>query len=157
MEVFYDSFLDINRKAMLILSAWAVLNFLTSSFWLFRSKGMNKYFHQMNIGWNLVNVAIVIFSLYGIEPNPTITSQFLVEEQSFIERFLFLNIGLDCAYMALGWGMIQRSLHLQKNPLRLRGFGKSLLIQGGFLFLFDLGYFSFHFVHGKGLWQVFAL
>ena len=155
--MYYETFLDINRKAILFLSTWVVLNFLTSFFWLFKSKGMNKYFHQMNIGWNIVNLAIVVFSLYGMEEIATLNAQFLIEEQSFIERFLFLNIGLYCAYMSLGWGMIQRSMHLNKNPLRIRGFGKSLLIQGGFLFLFDLGYFSFHYIHGQGLWQVLSL
>jgi len=49
-----------------------------------------------------------------------------------------MNTGLDVGYMLGGLYLIERSKNAEKKPERLKGFGKSIILQGAFLFAFDL-------------------
>ena len=60
------------------------------------------------------------------------------EEQYKIQKILLFNAGLDIGYMLGGAYLIERSKNTANNPERLRGFGKSIILQGGFLFAYDL-------------------
>jgi hypothetical protein len=53
-------------------------------------------------------------------------------EREALRRLLLLNAGLDLGYLALGLLLFSR------RQAHLRGFGAAILVQGGFLFLFDL-------------------
>jgi hypothetical protein len=61
-----------------------------------------------------------------------------------LERTLIFNSGLDIAYIATGLYLRERG----KNELNLtrseqfQGFGKSLMLQGGFLLVFDALFYS---------------
>jgi hypothetical protein len=59
----------------------------------------------------------------------------VAEFQNF-EKILLFNAGLDVGYMALGAFLWERGL--RKDSDRLTGYGQSLILQGGFLFTFDL-------------------
>ncbi|MDV7397852.1 hypothetical protein RZS08_41005, partial [Arthrospira platensis SPKY1] len=58
-----------------------------------------------------------------------------------MQKILLFNAGLDVGYMLGGAYLIERAKNtpLDKNPDRLKGFGQSIVMQGAFLFLFDLG------------------
>ena len=60
-----------------------------------------------------------------------------------------INAGLDLAYIGTGAWLTQKSKTTTKKPERLEGFGNSLLMQGGFLLLFDGIMFAVHNHHGK--------
>jgi hypothetical protein len=68
--------------------------------------------------------------------------QILNDHESF-QKLLLLNAGLDVAYFSFGLYLKERS-KTSSSADRLRGYGNSLLLQGGFLLAFDL---ILYFVH----------
>ena len=127
----------LNSGGMLMLGGWAVSNILIGGIGMTRTDGSVKYLHQMNAMWNTVNLAIAGFGYYGLK-NQSLDltlSETLSEFHSF-EKILLFNAGLDVGYMALGAFLWERGL--RKESSRLKGYGQSLILQGGFLFSFDL-------------------
>ena len=107
----------------------------------------------MNGLWNLVNLGIAgagYLSLAKEDPSALTLSQSVLEQQK-IEKLLLFNTGLDVAYMLGGLYMMERSKNVTKNADRLKGFGKSVVLQGGFLFAFDLIFYLTMNNHGKGV------
>lgn len=130
---------QINTYAMITLGSWAVGNMAVNGA-LYRSGERDrKYFYQMNIAWNAVNLAIAGFGLYGaLNPDTTLTLFESVQQQSTIEKILLFNAGLDVGYIMTGFYLKERGNNSLKHHGRLKGYGNSLVLQGGFLFLFDL-------------------
>ena len=134
--------LDRQQTAMTVLGVWAVGNMATSGLLLRNSHGETKAFHQMNIGWNAFNLAIAGFSIYStmhVDPSSFTLLQ-SIQEQQKLEKILLFNAGLDVGYVMTGLYLRERAKSMS-NPsksARLRGFGKSIILQGGFLFAFDL-------------------
>lgn len=127
----------LNRVAMGVLFGWAVLNIGTGVAGHFASEGETRAFFQANAAWNVVNLAIAGFGYHGqatAEPASWDLARSLAEGQK-MERVLLFNAGLDVGYMAFGAFLWERGL--RKDSERLRGWGKSLLVQGGFLLVFD--------------------
>jgi hypothetical protein len=140
----YEQLQQKERRAMLQLGTWAVGNIALGSVLAARSKNAeNKAFHQMNAGWNLVNLAIAGFGYYSSQQSvPTdLTAWVLLEKNYGLQKTFLFNAGLDIGYMAGGALLMERSKNTIKNPERLRGFGKSVILQGGFLFVFDVAHF----------------
>ena len=90
----------------------------------------------MNAAWNSVNLAIAGFGYYGLRSQSAQLglSETITEFQNF-ENILLFNAGLDIGYMALGAWLWERGL--RKENTRLKGYGQSIILQGGFLFAFD--------------------
>jgi hypothetical protein len=61
----------------------------------------------------------------------------VLKDHTSYQSFLLLNAGLDVAYMSFGLYLRERS-KTSSSADRLRGYGNSLLLQGGFLLVFDL-------------------
>ncbi|GGE99891.1 DUF6992 family protein [Hymenobacter cavernae] len=127
------------------LGAWALLNLLVSGYFVAHTDKRTElhYFHQMNVGWNFVNALLAVAGVLRAHPNhvegmdlaTSLTDQFTTE------KILLFNAGLDVAYLACGSWLRARAASSQQLPERLLGFGRSLWLQGGFLFLFDLGFY----------------
>lgn len=135
---------DLQKKGMIFLGSWAALNILSGSTAYFLSEKSTKYFHQMNAGWNIVNAGIAGFALYNIsriDASALSYTQSLNKLQN-LDKFLLLNTGLDVGYMAAGAWLWERGI--RKNSSRLEGYGKSLIVQGGFLLAFDLILYLLH-------------
>lgn len=135
---------DLQKKGMILLGSWASLNILSGSVGYFLSENDTKYFNQMNAGWNFVNLGIASFALYKIsqmDASALSYSESLTELQN-LDKILLFNAGLDLGYMATGAWLWERGN--RKDSHRLRGYGKSLILQGAFLFAFDL---ILHFMH----------
>jgi len=64
---------------------------------------------------------------------------------------LLLNVGLDVDFIATGFFLLERAKNVRRVPKRLSGFGKSLIMQGGFLLLFDVSMVLAHQINGKKL------
>jgi hypothetical protein len=134
--------LSTQQTGMVILGSWAVLNLVSSPILAARTSGPTKYFHQMNGFWNTVNLGLAGFSLLSIaRQNMDPTFNELLSEQLKLEKLLLFNAGLDIAYVAAGFYLRERSKNVVNNRDRFLGFGNSLLLQGGFLFLFDVGFY----------------
>jgi hypothetical protein len=136
--------MNINENAMLILGSWAVGNILVGTYGNFKTTGEAKYFHQFNAMWNVVNLGIAAFGyLNAANSDPSITNLEIIKDYNSLQNFLLLNAGLDVAYIATGLYLKERSKN-SSSAERLRGYGNSLLLQGGFLLLFDVSLFFIH-------------
>ncbi len=147
LELFNKARLDRQRTSMLVLGSWAIGNMAVGGALIGRKDGVEKEFHIMNVGWNVVNLALAGAGYYTAVT--TDTGEFdlyqTIQEQQKIEKILLFNAGLDVGYMLGGLYLMERSKNDTKNADRLKGFGKSILLQGAFLFAFDLGaYFYIH-------------
>ena len=132
------------RSAMLSLGTWAVGNLALGSLLAARSKDEEaKAFYQMNAGWNVINLALAGAGLYSAHKGmpDAFSSWDLVEKHYSLQKTFLFNAGLDVGYMAGGAWMMERSKTMLKKPAQMRGFGKAIILQGGFLFVFDLAQF----------------
>lgn len=136
---------DINETAMLVLGGWAVGNILVGTYGNFKATGEAKYFHQFNAMWNVVNLGIAAFGYFNaVNSDPSsMTNLEIIKDFNSLQNFLLLNAGLDVAYIATGLYLKERSKN-SSSAERLRGYGNSLLLQGGFLLLFDVTLFFIH-------------
>ncbi|MBX3006848.1 MAG: hypothetical protein KF816_02360 [Melioribacteraceae bacterium] len=136
---------DINKTGMIVLGSWALGNILLGAYGNYKHEGQTKYFHQFNAMWNIVNLGIAAFGYFnasGSDPNSMTATQILNEYNS-LQKFLLLNAGLDVAYMVTGLYLKERAKN-SSNAERLRGYGDSLLLQGGFLLAFDVALYFIH-------------
>jgi hypothetical protein len=136
---------DINQNAMLVLGSWAVANILVGAYGNFKATGEAKYFHQFNAAWNIVNLGIAAFGYFNaVNSDPaTMTNMEILNDYNSFQSFLLLNAGLDVAYIATGFYLKERSKN-SSSAERLRGYGNSLLLQGGFLLAFDVALYFIH-------------
>ena len=135
--------LEKQRISMLILGSWAVGNIALGSTLATRRDGEDKYFHGMNAGWNLVNLGLATAGyIAATKADPASFSLFeTINEQYRLQKIFLFNAGLDAGYMMGGLYLMERSRRTENKPERLKGFGRSILLQGAFLFVFDLGAF----------------
>lgn len=136
---------NINQTAMLVLGSWAVGNILLGAYGNFKTKNETKYFHQFNAMWNSINLGIALFGyLNAVNSNlGDMTNLEILKDYSSLQNFLLLNAGLDVAYIMTGLYLKEKSKNSAKKEL-IKGYGNSLLLQGGFLLLFDVALFFIH-------------
>ena len=142
----------LDQRGMRVLGAWAVGNVGISGVRAFATDGPEKYFHHMNVGWGVVNLALAGSALFSARrATPPTDRAGAVKAQLRTENLYLLNTGLDVAYVATGLYLKERarSRATQRQQDRLTGYGRSLLLQGGFLFAFDGLMFAAHHAHGK--------
>lgn len=130
----------------LTLGGYALANIAVGSLAAGQASGEDKYFHRMNVYWNLVNLGIagvgLLGSLKAKAGDETLAQA--VQRHESMKQILLLNAGLDVAYVIGGAYLRERShAHPDKRD-QLLGYGKSVMLQGGFLLAFDLvNYFVF--------------
>ncbi|MGB3180541.1 MAG: hypothetical protein WBB45_04085 [Cyclobacteriaceae bacterium] len=150
-ESFNERRLQITRTGMLVLGGWAIANLAGNPLLGRGATGTDKYFYQMNTYWNVVNLGLAGFGYYGAataDPG-SFTLAETMREQFGIEKLLLVNAGLDVAYIAGGYYLRERGDRLDED--RWRGYGRSLILQGGFLLAFDAVLFYILNNHGKAL------
>lgn len=132
---------EINETGMKVLGGWALANIAVGSMAFYRTKGVARYFNQMNIFWNIVNLGIATAGFYGAKEasHKQFDPKQSLAEQRKTERILLINAGLDLAYIAGGVYLNRRGI--SKNSERLHGYGNAVILQGAFLFLFDSAMF----------------
>jgi hypothetical protein len=141
--------LQLNKTGMTVLGSWALGNMAVSGIALNNSSGATRSFHQMNIGWNAVNLAIAGFGYYGsLNGASNLGLAQSIEEHESIKRILLFNAGLDLAYMAGGAYLLERAKNDLEQQDRLKGFGRSVIMNGAFLFVFDLVMYTLHSQQG---------
>lgn len=136
--------LHINSSAMWVLGSWAVGNIASGAILRNNTSGSRRYFHEMNMIWNVVNLGLAGAGLYGsytTDPS-TLGLWETLQEQQKIEKILLFNAALDLGYMATGAYLIERAKNTTKKPERLKGYGQALILQGAFLLLFDSGVYT---------------
>jgi len=147
--------LNKQRIGMLVLGTWAVGNIATGALLTGQRTGEDRYFHQMNIAWNAVNLGLATFGYFNaINADPAAYDlAATIQQQYNVEKILLLNTGLDVGYVLGGLYLMERSKDTAKNPARLKGFGRSIVLQGSFLFAFDLAFYLVHANTRSAQWQ----
>jgi hypothetical protein len=149
-----------NKTNSTILAAWAGVNIIQGSISATNAIGADRYFFKTNAYWNLVNMGVAIYGLIGVrnELKKSISFNENLIAQQKIEKLLLLNTGLDLAYISIGLYLKERGARM--NSESATGIGNSLLLQGAFLFIFDLVQYGNHRKNGKllehqmGSWQL---
>lgn len=148
---FYTQSLNINQTGMYVLGGWALANIATGAYGWQKYEGDKKYFHQMNLFWNTVNLTIAGIGLYSaIHTDPSVMDgQSILNAHQKNENIFLINAGLDVLYMAGGYFMTRLALKKEKNRDLLKGYGNSVMLQGAFLFVFDLIMYGIQQHHGN--------
>ncbi len=132
--------LQVNKVGMVVLGSWALGNMATSGVLLNNpSSNEQAHFYRMNIFWNVVNLALAVPGLrYSMITDPsTLSLAETVAEYSSMKRIVLMNAALDVAYITGGVLMKEMAKTRESKRDILRGYGKSLVLQGGFLLVFD--------------------
>lgn len=134
---------NFSKIAMISLNSWAVGNITYGTIANFQTTGEAKYFHQMNAIWNVVNLGIGVPSIIGVYKHKDQQSfETLYKNQKKMETVYLFNAGLDLAYITAGAASRLYGNSLEgNNALRFKGYGSSLIFQGGYLFVHDLAMF----------------
>lgn len=138
-EIFYLKSQKNLNTGMYVLGSWALLNIATGAYGMSTQTGSSKYFYQMNLFWNTVNLGIAGYALVSgyLSDDSMLSHQQIIDKHLKTEKVLLINAGLDVLYMASGAFMAGKSKSSTKHPELLKGYGQSLLLQGGFLLVFD--------------------
>lgn len=140
------------KNSMLVLGGWSVANIVGSSIATNNHNKEVRYFHQMNVMWGGINLAIAGLGYWnaGREKinNPILAD--VLKHQNRIEKTYLINAGLDVVYVGAGL-LMNKTSDNQKNPEKFKGYGNSIMLQGGFLLLYDALIYSIHRNHGKKL------
>lgn len=150
---FNQARLKTDQRLMLSLGTWAGANITAGTIgWATAQQPELKAFHQMNVMWNAVNLGLAVPGYLRARNTKAVQSlsQTLSEQQK-TERIFLFNTGLDVAYITAGFLLRSMALNNQAKTDQLNGFGTGLILQGSFLFAFDLTAFAIHHRHGKQL------
>lgn len=142
----------IQKNAMVVLAGWSAANIIVSGIATKTHNYEMRNFHQMNVMWGSINLAIAGLGYWGAAKekinNPVLSD--VLKHQSRVEKTFLINAGLDVVYMGAGL-LLNKTSDNQKNPGKFKGYGNSFMLQGGFLLVFDVINYAIHKKHGKQL------
>ena len=142
---------SIDKKLMLSLGSWAGANIIGSGIgWATTDNEEHKYFHQMNVFWNAINIGLAIPGYIKARNGKSQLSFFKsLEEQRKIEGVHLVNAGLDLAYISSGILLRNKEPKNLNEENQFIGYGNSIIIQGGFLLIYDWIGYIMHRRHAK--------
>jgi hypothetical protein len=155
-----------NWNGMVIFSTWTAANLISSTVGLLVTEGETKHFFEMNLYFNLINMAIAVPGIISARKNLKRKSSFsfekTVKEVQKVKTTFLVNAVLDVSYITAGFllrEMAKNPIHTQ-NKNRFKGFGNALILQGAWLFIFDFIEYGLHTSNGKKLaphWQQWSM
>jgi hypothetical protein len=125
-------------EAMSALMVWSGGNIAVGAGgWALADDPEWRSFHQMSVAWGGINLAIAIPGLIGAlrEDTAGLSLSTTLRRSSSLKTSFALNAGLDVGWVALGGWLAERGLRTGE-PTQT-GFGRSMMMQGGFLLVFD--------------------
>ncbi len=157
LQAFNTERLSINKTGMGILGSWALTNMAVSALSLRGTTAEIKAFHQMNLGWNAVNLLIAGIGYYAAvnEPIGEMNMSESIQAHEKMKSILLFNAGLDLAYVTGGFYLLERAKNSTSRSDQLRGFGKAVIMNGSFLFVFDVVMVWLHAHHAQS--KLYAL
>jgi hypothetical protein len=143
---FHQQRFDRTRNSMAVLGTWAAANIAVGAIGLSQSTGETKAFHQMNLGWGVINLGLAASGWWtATHTDPAGFDLYRsATEHHKLQKILLFNAGLDVGYVMAGLYLQERSKNATAQADRLRGFGRSVVMQGAFLLVFDLGAWYYH-------------
>lgn len=148
--------LQVNKVGMMVLTGWAVSNIGVNAFLTRNASGSDGHFYRMNIYWNLVNLALAVPGLrHSLITDPaSLSLAETVNQYNQMGKILLVNAGLDIAYIAGGFLMKEMAKTRESKRNILDGYGRSLILQGGFLLVFDAVLFTALQLKNKDLTKI---
>ena len=138
-----EKFYRVQQQSLFMLSGWSVLNIGISP--LISSNLRNPtnqidHFHRTNFYWNFLNLGIAGFSHYSVlkksQENWTVSE--LATQKQKAQKAISVNMGLDLLYVLGGYALKYASNRNENlDAAAYHGNGNSLILQGGYLFLYD--------------------
>ena len=129
------------KGSMLTLGAFAIANIATGFPIASHVNGEAKYAWRMNGYWNFVNLGLAGMGYLNALKTSHRKYDFAdnMQAQHALEKIYIFNSGLDLAYIASGLYLRERgkTAASQKSRDQLKGYGTSIIAQGGFLLLMD--------------------
>jgi len=150
--------INTTSSGMKILGGWGILNLGTGAIWGWNSKSTSvyadlggsqvvsrsgvispegKYFFQMNTIWGAVDFGTALLGYANIQKyrKKNLNAAETLEQQKKLEKIFLVNGALDIGYLGVGT-YLKLAGDSRKSPI-MKGYGESILIQGGFLLIFD--------------------
>lgn len=149
--------INTTSSGMKVLGAWGVANLGTGAIWGWNNKSTStyvglggnqvtssngisregQYFFQMNTIWGAVNFGTALLGYASVQKyrKKTLNGAETLEQQKRIENIFRINAYLDVAYLGVGT-YLKLAGDSRKSPI-MKGYGESILMQGGFLLIFD--------------------
>jgi len=136
---FYRHSLGTSTAGMYALGSWAIGNIVVGAYGWRNNEGDRKYFSQMNLFWNAVNLAIAGFTLHGNLSTDinSLCDSAIISKHLKTERLFLINSGLDLGYIGAGYLMRHFSYNSRNRADMLKGYGNSFMLQGSFLLVLD--------------------
>ena len=137
--------LQVNKIGMIVLGSWALGNMGTNAALLRNpSSAEQGHFYRMNIFWNVVNLALAVPGLRHslITDSASLSMAETLSEYHQMGKVLIFNAGLDIAYITGGFLLKEMAKTREKKRDIMTGYGRSLILQGGFLLAFDIVLFT---------------
>ncbi|HTD99757.1 MAG TPA: hypothetical protein VK668_10735 [Mucilaginibacter sp.] len=125
-------------NGMAILGGWGVANLGVGAIgWSGSTTPQSRYFYQMNVIWGAADFGAALLGYAGTQKykKKTLTATETIREQNRIEKVFFVNGCFDVAYLGVGTYLTLAG-NSRNSPI-MKGYGTSILMQGGFLLLFD--------------------
>lgn len=113
------------------LLAWSVLSLLSGLYLWFTANEFGRGFGIQAIFWGAVDTAIALVGARTAVRRKSTTDP--MKEALFIRKVLWVNFGLDMLYILGGFWVVQTY-----TELFWQGTGWGIVLQGAFLFFFDL-------------------
>ena len=138
LKFFNKSRISITSSGMEVLGGWGILNLGTGAIgWANSTNLESRYFFEMNTIWGAADFGVALIGYGGLQKQrkKTFTAAETLEEQKRIEKIFFINGILDVAY--IGTGLYLKLEGDSRNSPMMKGYGESILMQGGFLLIFD--------------------
>lgn len=144
--------LQVDQRLMIGLGSWAGANFIASGVgWATAPNEEMRSFHQMNVMWNTVNIGLAIPGYFRAKRDAKTPLSFseTINAQHKTEKIFLVNSGLDIAYVSSGFILRSAAKTNAEKRDQFNGFGNGLILQGGFLLVFDLTAYFIHNRHRK--------
>lgn len=128
----------ITSTGMEVLGGWGLANIGVGAIgWTSSTTPQSRYFYQMNTAWGGVDFLTALFGYSGTQryKNKNLTAAQTLELQKHIEKIFLVNGAFDVAY--IGTGLYLKLAGDSRNSPIMKGYGESILMQGGFLLIFD--------------------
>lgn len=148
----------IERRGMIALGSWAAANLAVNGALLLSGPqdDRDRHFYQMNLAWSVVNGALAGAGLLSARSRTGEVSALgqTAKEQSKTEKIFLVNTGLDVAYIVGGLYMKEVGRNNESDGAMWAGFGNAVILQGGFLLVFDLTMYLLHRRNGQKLYGI---
>jgi hypothetical protein len=141
-----------DKTGLTVLGSWAATSMLVSAIALNSSNKEVHYFNEMNIIWNGFNLSLATLGYLHAKKSSFTNSNLtdVLKHQNKTEKTFLFNAGLDVAYVT-GGALLKERSRRKTDPSKLTGYGNAVMLNGGFLFLFDLAMYLVHHQHGRQL------